>query len=955
MRIVGVGNFVPTVNATLAPELTSGQTLHAGISVPFAGNFSASQMAQVMGTAVTGANIGIEALYGGGGSTTLTFQNVDSLLPTPGTLYANPNNANLFTFGTVALPVGLQNNFYSSDYNRLGVDVHGNVLAVHEPQTITITSASLIVNGQQLVIGNTGFEFTDNNSTAAGFLPVSFVSGSTLDQLAQDLAAAINAASNPASGQPGFDVQAQLGPAGSGEVILLVNPLPSFNFSGALGTAQLTVPINAVPVQIFASPQSGGTKGSGKIVGTTTPTQAALVAAQTVLENKDNGMLVRISTNAGQALQTLDVPAVFHSTDITYILTANLDITGEPGGPSGTVGRESASLRVEPGVIVKLLNSEIEVGMGASLIAEGNQNQPVTFTSLLDDTVGSGGTFNAKGDNQTGQPSPGDWGGIYFWPTSQGSLDYANLSYGGGSVPVGGSFDDFNVIEIHQAQVRITNSTLANNADGYDSTSGGRPGGYGENDSAVIYVLGAQPVIADNVIENNSGSAISINADSLTANVVADWGRSTGPLDALTGTNYGPFISGNKLGNNNINGMLIRGGTLTTNSVWDDTDIVHVLAPTPGNPNVAITVPNNLTLRLQSTPTASLVVKMQGAGLTAGGTPSDITDRTGGTLQILGQPGHPVVLTSLNDSTVGAGLTPGDAPDNVSSTGTAAAVSVGPNINATQSLQDNQETTIAVNPTNPLDIFVADTASTAFGSPPDDKYSLDGGKTWSYSDISAITTAIGGASGGDVHAVFDQFGNLFLTEFGASPPGGNPLAPTLPPTIFARSIDGGKTFTDVRTVAAGQTDYMTIAVGPSGESGVPEAVWIQTMNHNGNGIGNAEVTGAPVTGLGQVGAFNAPQQSSSDGFLFGNVAVGPKGQVVSTFEDTSNASGPETIDVSVNSGGLAGSGFGAQTVATTSNVGWNTDIPPQPVRGIDSQPRLAYDDSGGPFNGRLYL
>ena len=39
----------------------------------------------------------------------------------------------------------------------------------------------------------------------------------------------------------------------------------------------------------------------------------------------------------------------------------------------------------------------------------------------------------------------------------------------------------------------------------------------------------------------------------------------------------GPLIRGNQLGNNPINGMLVRGGTITTNVIWDDTDIVHVL------------------------------------------------------------------------------------------------------------------------------------------------------------------------------------------------------------------------------------------------------------------------------------------------------------------------------------------------------------------------------------------
>ena len=69
-------------------------------------------------------------------------------------------------------------------------------------------------------------------------------------------------------------------------------------------------------------------------------------------------------------------------------------------------------------------------------------------------------------------------------------------------------------------------------------------------------------------------------------------------------------------------------------------------------------------LRLESSTTASLVVKLSGAnaGFTATGTLLEITDRVGGTLQVIGQPGHPVVLTSLADDTVGAGFDPNGNP-----------------------------------------------------------------------------------------------------------------------------------------------------------------------------------------------------------------------------------------------------------------------------------------------------
>ncbi len=133
--------------------------------------------------------------------------------------------------------------------------------------------------------------------------------------------------------------------------------------------------------------------------------------------------------------------------------------------------------------------------------------------------------------------------------------------------------------------------------------------------------------------------------------------------------NKGPLIRGNLIGNSvnadgsfnaSINGLLVRPQTLTTEAVWDDTDIVHVLTG-------EIRIPNFHTyggLRLQSSVNESLVVKLQGtqAGFTATGTPLDITDRIGGRLHVVGAPGFPVIFTSLGDDTVTAGFDPDGLP-----------------------------------------------------------------------------------------------------------------------------------------------------------------------------------------------------------------------------------------------------------------------------------------------------
>jgi hypothetical protein len=496
---------------------------------------------------------------------------------------------------------------YSVDYQRFGPDIHGNTLSLPLGYTMTAVGGSTLTSGTTFIVDNHGFELLSSGAAKAGYTAIPFTTTTTASQIATLMAGAINAAN--------LGVTASA--AGS-----RVTVAGAFNFQA----------------------------------------QSPLTLAQNVAQDTINGLLVRINTNQGSSLDTLDVAAVFASTDIPYVLQENLVIHDDLGyATNGNIvtQRVAGSLVIDPGVIVKLGGSRLEAGFGSNVTAEGTAAQPIIFTSINDATYGSGGTFDTADTHGTVTAQPGDWGGFYFWPTSSGSFDNVLLTYGGGETAIEGGFDSFDAIEIHQAKVRITNSTLEFNA----ATGGGYRNGRMGSDASTIFVLGAQPVIVNNVIENNAGAAISVDVDSLNETIVPDWGRSTGPLDAFTqyNNNYGPLVALNKLASNGINGMVVRGGTLEGAGVWDDTDIVHVLEGTVSLPNFAS---GDGTLRLESSATQSLVVKMlPGAGFHATGTPLDISDRIGGSLQILGTPQHPVVITSIKDDSVGAGLTPSETAD----------------------------------------------------------------------------------------------------------------------------------------------------------------------------------------------------------------------------------------------------------------------------------------------------
>ncbi|MBU6173908.1 MAG: pre-peptidase C-terminal domain-containing protein, partial [Planctomycetes bacterium] len=355
---------------------------------------------------------------------------------------------------------------------------------------------------------------------------------------------------------------------------------------------------------------------------------------------------------------------------VTYRLVAELDRSStsfvDAAAQRGTLlasvtqlnrARLDASLTIDPGMIVKVQNSRIVAGIGAQFVAEGSESRPIIMTSRQDDRYGTGGTFDTNNDGNTSNPLAGDWGGIYFSQMSSGSIDSVVLTYAGGITSIAGSFAGFNAIEIHQAEVRIANSIVERNASGTGGVPSPNRYGAGFNTPAAIFVRGAQPIILDNTIRNNTAPAISIDPGSLSGNFVRDIGRFSGladRYDAIT-ENKGPLVRGNSLGGNSINGMVIRGGVLNTESVWDDTDIVHVVQS-------EIVVPDMYVfggLRLQSSPNESLVVKFgPGAGLTSNGRPLEIDDRIGGVLQVIGTPGFPVILTSVADDTAGAGFDP---------------------------------------------------------------------------------------------------------------------------------------------------------------------------------------------------------------------------------------------------------------------------------------------------------
>jgi hypothetical protein len=119
-------------------------------------------------------------------------------------------------------------------------------------------------------------------------------------------------------------------------------------------------------------------------------------------------------------------------------------------------------LIIQPGTIIKISAGGSIISYG-NIIATGNADNPIVFTSLKDDSVG-GDTNN---DNDATAPAMGDWG--YFLIQGEGAqitMDYVEIHYGGGSDKRTTSFisvSNFGEQLTKLKEINITHSSIINN------------------------------------------------------------------------------------------------------------------------------------------------------------------------------------------------------------------------------------------------------------------------------------------------------------------------------------------------------------------------------------------------------------------------------------------------------------------------------------------------------------
>jgi len=253
-----------------------------------------------------------------------------------------------------------------------------------------------------------------------------------------------------------------------------------------------------------------------------------------------------------------------------------------------------ATLTIAPGMIIKF-NSNVALFVDGKLMAAGTASQPIYFTSYRDDSAGG----DTNGDSSSG--ARGDWNWIQFNANSDDTslIEYAIIRYGGGDRWRRGVYGN---VYLRDASPTIRNTTLAHSA------------GAGIYLESTLAAGSAAPVISNNQFSNNNSS---INTDVTSR----------------------PALTSNTSSASGTNGLLVRGGTINSNTSWDQLDMVYRVA---GD----VTVANGATL----TVAPGMIVKFN----------PDVTLFVDGKLMAAGTASQPIYFTSYRDDSAG-GDTNGDS------------------------------------------------------------------------------------------------------------------------------------------------------------------------------------------------------------------------------------------------------------------------------------------------------
>jgi len=234
---------------------------------------------------------------------------------------------------------------------------------------------------------------------------------------------------------------------------------------------------------------------------------------------------------------------------------------------------------------------------------------------------------------------------------------------------------------------------------------------------------------------------------------------------------------------------------------------------------------------------------------------------------------------------------------------------------------------VAINPLDSNNIVLA--VQSGFTNPNSGDiriyYTTDFGLSWQVSNYNGAASATGDA--GDAVLSFDASGNVYLTNLRVV---GGDIA-----TVLAKSSDGGATWGPSTTIVSSNSDKPWLAIDRYSSSPYEGNIYIPLVK---NGVVLYTINGTQISG----------PATLPDGNHLPSIAVKKDGTV---FISTVKMTDPNRVFVQEYSNG------GTTMVHSTQVVSFPSYLFNAPQVSTRFQPTvyLAVDNSGGPYDGRLYM
>ncbi len=320
---------------------------------------------------------------------------------------------------------------------------------------------------------------------------------------------------------------------------------------------------------------------------------------------------------------------------------------------------EGATLTLDPGSTIK---GEIRgLTVNGTLVADGTETEPITFTSIKDDSVDG----DTNGNGAATVPVPGDWPKIEFATSGTGILDHTSIRYGGFSnssgnytmvsikcpCPTPPPITNSVVSHSKHAGIRvegggspqITDNTITHSESGILITAGGAPeiarntiSDHGNTGLIFSYTGSSNQLnIHDNLLERNKAGGIRVSPFSTASIAHVDFsGNEVNDNVGIAIDYQGPTIPAdideNSLSGNSKNGIWVS-GTVAASTTWEDRGYPIV------STGAAITVASGAMLTLDP----GFTIKGEGRGV-----------NVNGTLVADGTETEPITFTSIKDDSV---------------------------------------------------------------------------------------------------------------------------------------------------------------------------------------------------------------------------------------------------------------------------------------------------------------